>query len=96
MNYLPATIKLNDSTDWPRRNSIGHFTAVEKAIYEITAAVEAMGGSASLTKAVCSLQDARNAIADHLEGVPTSTPVAVVKSAFERGAQGRKADSAKE
>lgn len=63
------TIQLTDGTDFPRRNSIGHLHPVEKALYETNAAIEALGASTSLTNAVNLVQQARNAVADHLEGV---------------------------
>ena len=66
---LDKTIKLTDGTDFPRRNSIQHFHPVEKALYEINSSIEAMGASTSLTNAVILVHQARNAVADHLEGV---------------------------
>jgi len=68
------TIQLTDGTDFPRRNSIGHLHPVEKALYETNAAIEALGASTSLTNAGNFVQQARNAVADHLEGV-TVEPV---------------------
>lgn len=54
---------------FPTRNSILHFTAAERAIYDAMHEVEKAGGSPQLTEAVTLLSKARARVADHIEQV---------------------------
>lgn len=54
---------------FPRRNRLDLNTPAELAIYNAMAEVEKCGASESLTKAVTLLEDAKNALADHIEGI---------------------------
>jgi hypothetical protein len=56
----------------PRRNRIDLNTPAELAIYNAMGEVEKCGASENLTKAVTLLQDAKDALADHIEGLPPS------------------------
>jgi hypothetical protein len=53
----------------PRRNRLDLNTPAELAIYNAMGEVEKCGASLSLTKAVTLLQEAKNALADHIEGM---------------------------
>ena len=53
----------------PRRNRIDLLTPVEKAIVDAQYAVESAGGSPRLTEASVLLSQARDAVADHVEGI---------------------------
>lgn len=55
----------------PRRIRQDLWHPAEKAISDAMAAVEACGASLSLTRAVQRLSEAKDALADHLEGLPT-------------------------
>jgi hypothetical protein len=60
----------------PRRIQVDKLIPAEKAIYDAVGAVEALPADTRLTKAVMLLQDARNAVADFVDGVnaePVST-----------------------
>ena len=56
-------------SDLPRRCRIDLFTPAERAIYDAMQAVEAAGADVRLTDAVSLLQDARDAVADYVDGV---------------------------
>jgi len=53
----------------PSRCRIDLFSDAEMAIYRAMQAVEKAGGSVALTNAICSLQQARDHVADHMEGI---------------------------
>lgn len=57
----------------PRRVRIDLFTPAEKAIYDAVQAVEAAGCDERLTRAVIKLQEARDLVADFVDGVPPGT-----------------------
>jgi hypothetical protein len=61
--------KTHTDTGVPTRSHLQHFSPAELAIFEATTAVEAVGGSVALTDAVNLLQQARDRVADHMEGV---------------------------
>lgn len=52
---------------FPRRNQLDQMTEAEKAIYEATQKVEAMGAHEKLTEAVILLGKAREAVADFVD-----------------------------
>jgi len=54
----------------PRRNQVLKWSAAEHAIYAAVQAVEALGADVRLTEAVVLLQEAREKVADYIEGVP--------------------------
>lgn len=54
---------------WPTRADIRFDTDAERMCRILVGIVEGMGASVALTQAVTSLSDAREAIADHVEGV---------------------------
>jgi len=54
----------------PRRIRIDLFTPAELAIYDAVQEVEKAGAHPHLTKAVILLQEAREAVADYVDGVP--------------------------
>jgi hypothetical protein len=54
----------------PRRIQLEKFTPAEKAIYDAVQAVESVGADVRLTRAVMLLQEARNMVADYVDGVP--------------------------
>lgn len=53
----------------PRRNRLDLNTLAELAIVEAMREVEKAGASEYLTKAVTLLQEAKDALADHIEGI---------------------------
>ena len=55
--------------DIPRRIRIDKFTPAERAIYDAVQAVEAAGCDPRLTKAVSLLCEARERVADYVDGV---------------------------
>lgn len=58
----------------PRRIQVDKFTPAEKAIYDAQGAVEAMPADVRLTKAGTLLQQARDAVADFVDGVQPPEP----------------------
>lgn len=54
----------------PRRIQLEKFTPAEKAIYDALQVVESVGADVRLTRAVNLLQEARNLVADYVDGVP--------------------------
>lgn len=54
----------------PRRNRIDLFTTAETAIWNAVQVVEAAGCDVRLTHAVNKLQEARDLVADFVDGVP--------------------------
>lgn len=54
----------------PRRARMDLWTPAEKAIYDALQVVEQAGGDVRLTKAVILLGEARDKVADFVEGVP--------------------------
>ena len=54
---------------WPTRSAVEWWTPAEAAIVEAMRVVENAGGSLALTDAVIKLGEARNRVADHVEGV---------------------------
>ncbi len=58
----------NRPDGWPTRRSVEWWTPAEAAISAAMNAVEDAGASVYLTKAVTLLGDAREALADHVEG----------------------------
>lgn len=53
--------------DTPRRSRIDVITKEEKAIYQLTGEIEALGADPLLTDAVCLLEQARQRVADWVE-----------------------------
>lgn len=56
---------------WPRRQDISLYTREEEELRELVLRIEALGASPMLTACVIALGEARNRLADHLEGVET-------------------------
>jgi hypothetical protein len=56
-----------------RRNRVDLFTPAESAIYQAQQAVEMAGASLKLTEATILLSKARNAVADHVDGIEGET-----------------------
>lgn len=54
----------------PRRVRIDLFTPAERAIWDAMQAVESAGCDVRLTRAVIKLQEARDLVADFVDGVP--------------------------
>jgi hypothetical protein len=54
----------------PRRIQLEKFTPAEKAIYDAVQAVESLPPDIRLTRAVNLLQEARDRVADYVDGVP--------------------------
>lgn len=52
---------------WPRRASVQHMTAAEKAIYDAMAEVERVGAHIWLTDAITLLSQARERVADYVD-----------------------------
>jgi hypothetical protein len=57
------------SHDIPRRLRLDQMTHAERAIYEASVAVEALGADTRLTAAVILLGQARDRVADFVDGV---------------------------
>lgn len=61
--------------DFPRRNRVDCFTAAEMKIRSAMLLVEGMGADERLTKAVTLLGEAKNAVADYVDGqLPCRNP----------------------
>lgn len=58
-------------TEVPRRICVDLYTPAERAIARAVDAVEAAGASVHLTDAVILLQQAKDKVADFVDGVPT-------------------------
>jgi hypothetical protein len=58
------------SNEVPRRCKLYEFTTTETAIYNAMQAVEALPADVRLTRAVCLLQQARELVADFVDGIP--------------------------
>lgn len=56
---------------WPRRQDTSLYTEEERQLLALVHRVESLGASPMLTECVIALGDARNRLADHLEGVET-------------------------
>lgn len=54
--------------NFPRRHVIDEMTLEEQTIFNLVRAIENLGGSVRLTDCVIKLGEAREALADHLEG----------------------------
>lgn len=63
MNEIPDSVI-------PRRNRIDRFSPAEKAIYDAMQVVEAAGAHPLLTDAVVLLVQARDKVADFVDGIP--------------------------
>lgn len=59
--------KVNEN-GWPTRSDTQCWHPAERAISDASDAVEAMGASVGLTRAIVLLAKARNLVADYLEG----------------------------
>lgn len=53
----------------PRRNYIPDWCRAEKAIYEASIEIEKMGADVKLTDAVIKLSEAKNLVADYIDGI---------------------------
>ena len=83
MDVIIAQAKKNVLSEPNRRNRLDLNTPAELAIYNAMVEVEKCGASESLTKAVTLLQDAKNALADHIEGFPPSEEKKEIKPPIE-------------
>lgn len=61
------------NTDSARRHDLTRWTPAERAINDAVQEVEKAGADARLTDAVTLLQQARQKVADFVDGVPTAT-----------------------
>lgn len=61
---------MSNETEIPRRIRLDKMTPTELSITEAMRAVEMTGASDHLTRAVILLSQARDAVADHVDGVP--------------------------
>lgn len=68
------------SEKFPRRCQVNLYTPAEKAISEAMAVVEDAGCDPLLTDAVCLLSDAKDKVADFVDGVPREEPVVSTKT----------------
>lgn len=59
--------KLNSSI--PRRAQMQEWTTEEKELFHLMQEIEKLGGSVKLTKCITLLSEARDALADHIEGI---------------------------
>ena len=59
----------SDTDSFPRRINMDKWTPAERAIYDAVQAVEAAGADVRLTRAVILLQQAREQVADYVDGV---------------------------
>ena len=73
---MPPT---DEASTFPRRNDLSRMTPAEKAIVSAQHAVEAAGASLRLTEATMLLSQARDAVADHVDGIagPKGNPYAL-------------------
>ncbi len=53
----------------PRRCCLEELTIEEKELFDLMRKIESIGGSLKLTRCIVSLSDARDALADHIEGI---------------------------
>lgn len=60
---------MSNETEIPRRNQINRWTAAERAIAAAVQETEAVGADVRLTDAVVLLGEARQAVADYVDGV---------------------------
>lgn len=60
---------MSEINNIPRRVDLNRYTPAEKAIYDAILAVEAIGADVRLTDAVKLLTDAKNKVADYVDGV---------------------------
>ena len=79
-----------NETEIPRRNQINRWTAAERAIAAAVNEVEAAGADVRLTDAVVLLGEARQAVADYVDGVARRRGGVTVTEWSE--VQGRKPD----
>ena len=56
---------------WPTRNVVEYWSPAEKAIVDAMRVVEETGGSIALTDAINLLSQAKDRVADHMEGIGT-------------------------
>jgi hypothetical protein len=54
---------------WPRRSDWSLLHPLERELYDIVLDIEGLGASVALTRCVAAISDAREHLADHLEGV---------------------------
>lgn len=69
-----------ESDEIPRRSRLDQMSRGEKAIFEATQAVEGMGADPLLTEAINLLQQAREKVADFVDGVGKKSAAKAVKS----------------
>ena len=69
---------------FPRRNRLDLNTPAELAIHNAMVEVKKCGASESLTKAVTLLQDAKNALADHIEVIKSDPQPDVSAEMFKK------------
>jgi hypothetical protein len=65
-------------SEFPRRIRIDRFTVGEKAIHDAVEAVETMGADERLTRAVILLGQAKEAVADFVDGIQRPAAAACV------------------
>jgi hypothetical protein len=59
---------MSDTNEFPRRSRLDLMTPAEKAIYEAINEVERIGADVKLTNAVIKLQEAKELVADFIDG----------------------------
>lgn len=69
----------NEMKDFPRRNRLDKCTPAELAIFKAMEEVEKAGADTRLTGAITKLNEARNLVADFIDGIQSPT---VIKKAF--------------
>ena len=70
--------------DFPRRNRLDLNTPAEKAIYDAIQEVEKVGADTRLTGAVIKLSEARNLVADFIDGIAKPQPTFLERLKTER------------
>lgn len=55
--------------NFPRRSVYEEMSVEEQKIFDLVQDIEKLGASLALTKAVILLSEARDALADHIEGI---------------------------
>lgn len=68
LRHIPVSVG-PDGLSSPRRNRVDLFTPAEKAIYDAVQEVEKAGADVRLTHAVIKLSEARDLVADFVDGV---------------------------
>lgn len=77
------------SNEIPRRAHIDRLTPAETAIREAVVAVEAAGCDVRLTRVVVKLQEARDMMADFVDGIPAIEDRCVARAIVNGTDQGR-------